>query len=156
MPQKSTAKKLTAALVIRELKSKAEQSLIYPLIKQLNKDMSKSRFEECLTQMRPLGYRCIGAFEGKKLVGACGFWVGTRFWCGKFIDLDHVVVDENLRSKGVGKAMVAWVEREGRALECSQAGLDSYSTAYGAHRFYFREGYSILGYHFVKSLKSKP
>jgi GNAT superfamily N-acetyltransferase len=140
---------------IRELKGKAEFQSMFPLIKTLNKDMSKARFNALLKEMLPLGYRCVGAYEGTKLVGLCGFWVGYRFWCVKYIDLDNVVVDPTIRSKGIGRKMVAWVEKEGKKLGCSIAGLDSYTTAYSAHRFYFREGYSILGYHFTKRL-AKP
>ncbi len=145
-------KKTTASVIIRELTSKADYQSMYPLIKTLNKEMTKKRFGELLAQMLPRGYRCVAAYQNGKLVGLTGFWEGYRFWCGHYIDLDNVVVDPAIRSKGIGQKMVTWVEKEGKRLGCTMAGLDSYNTAYSAHRFYFREGYRILGYHFTKEL----
>lgn len=144
--------KASSSIIVRELKTKQEIYSIYPLIKHLNKDMTQKTFKTLLEEMLPRGYRCIGAYQGKKLVGVTGFWVGYRFWCYKFIDLDNVVVDPKARSKGVGKKMTDWVAAEGKRLKCKITGLDTYVTSYGSHRFYLREGYNILGYHLVKKL----
>jgi GNAT superfamily N-acetyltransferase len=152
MPQTSAKSIIKTKIMIRELSDIKEISSIYPLIKQLNPKLTKARFSELLRNMLSQGYRCIGAYNGEKLVGASGFWTGARFWCGDYVDLDNVVVDNSIRSKGIGKQMIAWVEREAKRLGCTQVGLDSYSVATHAHRFYFREGYGILGYHFVKKI----
>jgi GNAT superfamily N-acetyltransferase len=146
-----TAKK-PALITIRELKGAQELASIYPLVKLHNRHITRALFDGILKEMLARGYRCIGAFDGRQLVGICGFWVGYRFWCHKFIDLDNVIVDEAARSRGIGQKMVAWVEKEAKKQGCNLAGLDSYTTAHAAHRFYFREGYSILGYHFTKRL----
>lgn len=140
-------------MTIIELNTDAEFEPAYPLVKQMNPEMSKAEFSRRLNKMRPQGYRCIAAVdESGKYLGICGFWQGTRFWCGDFIDLDNVVVDEGARSKGTGKKLLDWVEKEAKKQGCAQLGLDAYTTAHGAHRFYFREGYIIKGYHFVKPL----
>ncbi len=138
---------------IIELKTTADFAPALRLLKQLNPTMTKQKFASCLKKMLPQGYRCIAYVEKGKYVGICGFWHGTRFWCGDFIDLDNVVVDEKIRSKGVGKKMLDWVEKEAKRLKCDQLGLDCYTTHHAAHRFYFREGYIIRGYHFTKALE---
>jgi GNAT superfamily N-acetyltransferase len=138
---------------IRELSTQSDFEAIYPLIVQLNKDMTVAVFRERLSAMREKGYRCIAACEGEKILGIAGFWVGTKFWCGKYIDMDNVVVDEAARGRNIGEALVQWVLAEGRRLGCDLAGLDCYVTHHGAHRFYFRQGYRILGYHFAQELK---
>lgn len=138
---------------IRELATDAEFAAMYPLILQLNNDMSQATFAQRLSAMREKGYRCAGAFDGAKLVGVAGFWVGVKFWCGKYIDMDNVVVDETARGGGVGEKITQWILEEGRRLGCDKAGLDCYVTHHAAHRFYFRQGYKILGYHFVQFFK---
>lgn len=105
-----------------------------------------------LVEMLTFGYRCLGAFVDGKLVGVAGFWIGSRLYCGKYIDVDNVVVDETYRSRGIGKAMMEWLEEYGASVGCKVCVLDSYVTLAGAHKFYFREGYQILGYHFSKNL----
>ena len=147
MPRKASSR-----TTIRELTGKTALLAIFPLVKQQNKTLTKKQFLMILDEMLPRGYRCIAAYQGDVIVGICGFWTGHRFWCKKFIDLDNVIVSEAVRSRGIGQQMVRWVEKEARELKCDIMGLDSYTTAYAAHRFYFREGYSILGYHFVKKL----
>lgn len=138
---------------IIELKTSADFSPAYPLVIQTNPTLSKSDFNKRLKKMLAIGYRCIAMVENDEYLGICGFWVGTRFWCGDFIDLDNVVVDEKHRGKNIGKKLVAWVENLAEQQGCSQVGLDCYVTFNNAHRFYFREGYIIKGYHFIKPLE---
>jgi GNAT superfamily N-acetyltransferase len=137
---------------IIELKTPTDFTPAYPLIRQLNPAMSEEAFAACVLKMLPQGYRCIAWQEGSTYRGLCGFWQGTRFWCGDFIDLDNVVVDEQARGSGIGKKLLDWVEAEARRLGCQQLGLDCYTTSHDAHRFYFRQGYIIKGYHFIKPL----
>ena len=137
---------------IIELKTDAEFEKIYPLIQQLNADMTRAQFDERLREMRAIGYRCIAAVKDDTYVGISGFWQGTRFWCGRFIDFDNVVVDEAHRGSQIGAQLITWVEEEAKRLGCEQVGLDCYTTHHQAHRFYFREGYIIKGYHFIKKL----
>lgn len=141
-----------ARIVVRELSTAAHWRAAYPLLLQQNADLTESDYHSLLADMREKGYRCAGAFEGPRLVGVMGFWVGHRFWCRKYIDLDNVVVHEKARSRGIGKKLLEWVEGEGRRQGCRLAVLDSYTTAHRAHRFYYREGYVALGYHFTKPL----
>ncbi len=137
---------------IIELKTPADFAPAYTLLKQSNPTLTKVQFHSRLKKMLTQGYRCIAYAEKGTYIGLCGFWHGTRFWCGDFIDLDNVVVDEKMRSKKIGKKMIDWVEKEARRLQCDQLGLDCYVTHHGAHRFYLREGYIIKGYHFIKPL----
>lgn len=137
---------------IREFTTEEELKGIYPLIQLLNPGMDRSTFEELLARMCKQGYRCIGAFVKGECVGICGFWVGYRFWCHGYIDLDNIVVKESHRSHGIGAAMMRWIEQEGKRLGCKVAVLDAYTYNYASHRLYIRDGYKILGYHFVKDL----
>ncbi|MFW0777645.1 MAG: GNAT family N-acetyltransferase [Rickettsiales bacterium] len=147
MPRKDSA------ISIVELETKSQFESIYPLIAQINPDMTKKEFKQLLKEMLEQNYRCIAAYKGKKLVGICGMWCGTRFWCGRFIDVDNVVVDKSVRGQGVGALMMKWVEKEAKKQKANHVGADSYTKDGAAHRFYFRERFTILGYHFVRKLR---
>jgi GNAT superfamily N-acetyltransferase len=134
---------------VRELK-KAELPAIFPLIRQLNPTMTKAVFSKHLKDMLAGGYRAIAVFDGKKMVGLSGFWLRTRFWCGKQLDIDNVVVDAAYRSNGIGKLMDDWMMQFAKKHKVELIVLDSYATFYDAHRFYHRMGYGITGYHFTK------
>lgn len=140
-------------VTIRELK-KAEMPGIYPLIKQLNPTMSKALFAKRLKAMLAGEYHAIAAFDGTKIIALNGFWVRTRFWCGKQLDIDNVVVDAAYRGKGIGKRMDNWLMAYAKKHDIELIVLDSYNTAHAAHAFYHAQGYGITGYHFTKEPKS--
>jgi GNAT superfamily N-acetyltransferase len=140
---------------LRELGSH-EMPSILPLIQQLNAKLTERHFRARLKQMQAQHYRCLGVFDGARLVGICGFWIFTRFWCGKQMDLDNFVVDASLRGSGVGSQMLTWLEALAKREKVETIVLDSYAASHDTHRFYFRHGYFIKGYHFIKPLVSGP
>jgi GNAT superfamily N-acetyltransferase len=137
---------------IIELKKPADFAAAYGLLTQSNPSLTKAQFKSRLPKMLAQGYRCIAYVENGDYLGLCGFWQGTRFWCGNFIDLDNVVVEEKVRNKGIGKKLADWVEKEARRQNCDILGLDCYVTHHDAHRFYLREKFIIKGYHLIKPL----
>ncbi len=140
------------ALAIRELKQE-ELPLILPLIESHNARIAPEELRRRLDVMIPHGYHCIAAFQGDRLVGVAGYWLGARFYCGEYMDVDNVVVDETLRSQGIGAKLMDWLHAKAIELSCKIVVLDSYTTYAGAHRFYFREGYHILGFHFARDVR---
>jgi diamine N-acetyltransferase len=140
-------------LKIKEILDDQSFGQLYRLIEQLNPGMRKSDYKAMLSDVRESGlYRCLGVWKGKKLVGACGLWTMTRFWCGKFMEMDNLVIDRDQRNAGIGKLLVAHVEKLAQRESCKVLLAASYSHNYASHRFYFRENYIIKGYVFYKEL----
>lgn len=138
---------------IRELTSPQALQAIYPLIRLLNPDMSETRFSELLALLLQHGYRCAVAFAADgTMAGLCGFWIAPRFYGGKIIQPDNLIVDEPHRGSGLGTQLLHWIEAQGRAEGCDMAVLDAYTHNVKSHKLYHREGYHILGYHFAKML----
>jgi GNAT superfamily N-acetyltransferase len=100
--------------------------------------------------MLPLGYRVVAAFSGSEMVGISGFWIRTRLWCGKQLDVDNFVVKPNLRGGGVGQKIVAWLEARALDEQCELMVLDTYVSYFLAQRFYYRNGFTNTGYHMTK------
>jgi len=140
-------------LVIRELDS-SEFPLILPLIESHNPKIEPAELHRRLEVMRRHDYHCIAAFLDSHIVGVAGYWLGARFYCGEYMDVDNVVVNADLRSQGIGSKMMDWLHAKAAELGCRMVVLDSYVTYAGAHRFYFREGYQILGFHFTRDVPS--
>ena len=138
-------------LVIRELET-VELPRILPLIQTHNPDIDPGELRRRLEAMIPHGYHCIAAIQEDQIVGVAGYWLGVRLWCGEYMDVDNVVVAPELRSQGIGSKMMDWLHRRAKDLGCRLVVLDSYVTYSGAHRFYFREGYQILGFHFTREV----
>ncbi len=66
--------------------------------------------------------------------------------------VDDLVTDERRRSRGVGHALIGWIEVEAKTRGCPGVDLESGVQRGGAHRFYFREGYTIPSFSFRKNL----
>ena len=126
--------------------------VILPLVKSLNPDIDEALLARRLEEMVGQGYQCAGAYQNGQLVGICGLWVATRFYCGKYLEPDNVVVHPDFRSLGVGQKLMAWVYDYARSLGCEVVELNSYVGSPRAHKFYFGEGFGILGFHFQKKL----
>lgn len=125
----------------------------FPLIQQLNPKMSMARYTSLLRAIVDQGnYFQIGCFDGDRQIGLSGIWIGTKVWCGKYLEVDNFIVDEKYRGQGIGKKLLEWADQRAREENCEMIALDSYVVAEGAHRFYFTNGFKIEGFHMTKRL----
>jgi ribosomal protein S18 acetylase RimI-like enzyme len=136
-------------LVIKELKP-AELPSLYGLLKLHQPTMSKAQFSARLKEMKQAGYRAIALFEGKNMLACSGFWLRTRFWCGRQLDIDNFVVHPDHRRKQLGVKMLDWFETFAKAEKIELMVLDTYADYFLAQRFYVRNGFAHTGYHMTK------
>jgi GNAT superfamily N-acetyltransferase len=142
---------MATAIELRELDGKGDMLQYLSVIQELYPNLSAARYDEMLTEMLPNNsYGQLAAFEGEECLGICGFWVGTKLWCGKYLELDNVVVAEKARSKGIGKLLTEYLEQKAETLGCTIMVLDAYTNNFAAHRFYYNQGFSPKGFHFIK------
>ena len=137
---------------IKYLTSNEELFSIYPLIRQHHISMNDTDFTNFVQEMKGTGYQCIGVYIAGKLLATVGFWIGVRFYCGKYMYVNNFVVDNSERENGIGSKVMHWLEEEARRLTCKAVVLDSYVTNSAAHKFYFGKGYVISNFHFKKDI----
>ena len=95
-------------------------------------------------------YELIGAFVAEKLVGVAGAWIATKIWCGRYLEIDNLVVHPAQRSAGIGARLILHLENVAKDRGCQVVVLDSYTSNHPSHRLYHRLGFEIWGFHFVK------
>jgi len=123
--------------------------LVYDLSEgKVDMDLLKSRFNE----MKNQNYECAGIFNANELVGVSGLWFCTRHYMGKSAELDHVYIKPEHRGNGLGKQFMSWIYDYVKAKGCNSVELNTYVQNYASHKFYYNEGFEILGYHFLKRL----
>jgi GNAT superfamily N-acetyltransferase len=137
---------------VKKVSSLEEMLPHFPLIKQLSPKLGKKTYKELLELMIPHNYFQAAIYDQGKCVAVSGYWICAKLYSGKYIEIDNFVVDENYRSKGLGKILLGWLLKEGKKEGCQTAMLDAYAENTGAHRFYYREGFYIRGFHYLKSL----
>lgn len=126
---------------------------IIPLIQQLTSHKnSDTILKERFAAMVSENYECAVIYDNHKLIGISGLWYCTRHYAGKSVELDHVFIDEDYRNMGLGKQFLEWICSYVKANGVKTAELNTYVQNYSSHKFYYNEGFEILGYHFLKKL----
>ncbi len=121
----------------------------WPVMAQLRPHLTEVDYLAMIRRMRAAdGFRIFAAIRGGDVVGVTGVRPMELLYCGRILQIDDLVVSEAERSTGVGKALVDHVKAEARAQGRSEVHLDSSLVRADAHRFYDREGFERLGYHF--------
>ena len=140
------------SFTFQELNSVEEMIPYLNLIQEMYPDMTLELYKEYLVSMVQNSYYQVVVFENESPVALSGYWINTKLFSGKYIELDNVIVSNQHRSKGIGKLLSDWLLEKGKSLGCKLAVLDAYVENFGAHKFYYREGYVARGYHFVYPL----
>lgn len=124
------------------------------LLAVMNQDTPESVVRERLeTVLRDHDhYEILGAHVAGRLAGVAGAWVATKIWCGRYLEIDNIVVDPDVRSSGIGSALIEHLVERGKQRDCRLVVLDSYSSNHASHRLYHRLGFEIWGFHFVKPI----
>lgn len=97
-------------------------------------------------------YHLVGAYAGDTLAGVAAAWIATKIWCGRYLEIDNLVVDPQQRSTGVGSLLIRHLEEIAREKDCKILVLDSYVSNHPSHRLYYRLGFEAWGYHFIKPI----
>jgi GNAT superfamily N-acetyltransferase len=126
---------------------------IIPLLNQLNEKTPEGILKERLLEMVAQNYECAIMYDKLKIVGICGIWYMTRHYIGKSMEVDHVVIDNSYRSKGLGRIFFDWIYKHALSKGCEASELNAYVNNPKSHKFYYNEGYNIYGFHFLKVLR---
>jgi len=122
----------------------------WELVTHLYPEMTPEKYSELLQKMLPFQYRQVVVFDDSQPVGLSGIWIGHKLWCEKYLELDNVVVHSAYRSKGIGKLLYEFIEKLAIEEQCQMVALDSYTTNFEAHKFFYNHGMVPKGFHFIK------
>jgi lysophospholipase L1-like esterase/N-acetylglutamate synthase-like GNAT family acetyltransferase len=151
-PTATNKHRVLAAHVIRPAESDQEIDDCFPVMAQLRPHLARNEFVARVRRQMADGYRLVYLLEDNTVRAVAGYRIGENLAWERFLYVDDLVTDESRRSRGCGKALLAWLEREARRLNCVQLHLDSRSQRKDAHRFYLRAGMNLAGYHFAQEV----
>jgi len=138
---------------IRELKTKAEMLAQLHVLHEMYPSLSLEEYSKELDEMLPHRYGQVAVFENNECLGLTGYWLGSKLWCGKYLELDNVVVCAKHRSKGIGKLLFDFMLEKAKKEKVTMLSLDSYTSNFKAHKFFYNEGYAPRGFHFINILE---
>ena len=138
-----------------ELTTVEEMLTTYEVLTELYPSLEIEAYRNELTFMVQHNYSQVVVKESEAILGVSGVWIGNKLWCGKYLEIDNIVVAAKTRSKGVRKLMVDFLEEKARALGCSMMALDSYTSNFKAHKFFYNQGFAPKGFHFIHLLNEE-
>jgi GNAT superfamily N-acetyltransferase len=143
-------------MTLRELNGLDEMLQTLDVLQELYPSLTPEYYLADLKEMLPNNrYGQVAVFDGDTCVGVSGFWIGTKLWCGKYLEIDNLVVSAKVRSKGVGKMIFDYLAEKAQQEECSMVSLDSYTSNFKAHKFFYNEGFAPKGFHFINILDAE-
>lgn len=125
---------------------------IIPLLNILNSKIDDLTIETRLDEMITQGYRCVGVYKDDRLIGISGLWIMTKYYVGKHIEPDNVIIHPDHQGQGIGKILMQWIYDYARKEGCIASELNCYVGNTEGQDFWEGEGYEWIGKHYQKKL----
>ena len=128
----------------------AEIDCIIPLLLILDTRFSAEILKSRLEEMLDTGYQCAGIYENNELIGISGLWILYKYYVGKHIEPDNVILAPEYQGQGIGRQLMAWIYAYGQSIGCVASELNCYVTNKAGQKFWESEGYEPIGIHYQK------
>jgi GNAT superfamily N-acetyltransferase len=139
-------------MVIKQAISNEEIESCFDVMSQLRTHLKKEKFLSIVQHMETEGYKLAFIKDNGAVVATAGYRIYSNLFMGKHLYVDDLVTSDNARSKGYGAQMVKWLRNEAKKENCNFYHLDSGTHRGEAHKFYFKQGFTIASYHFSEQL----
>lgn len=131
----------------------ADIARCFAVMHQLRPHLVEAEFVARMRRMQAEGFHlAFREDEAGAIRAVAGYRYQEKLFSGKNLYVDDLVTDTTQRSRGHGRALLAWLASEAQRHGCTQLELDSGVQRHDAHRFYLRERMHISAYHFVIAL----
>jgi GNAT superfamily N-acetyltransferase len=125
---------------------------VLPVLEELRPHLTPESFAHIYSEGHPQGLRFTAVYAEDRCVAVAGWRLVATTVALRKLYVDDLVTASDQRGRGVGAALLSELERRAREAGCRVLDLDSGADREDAHRFYFREGLVIRGFHFLRRL----
>lgn len=139
-----------SAAQVRRLETEADLRAAWPVVVQLRPHLDVETLLAAVAAQRAEHYRCIGLFRGDACLGFAGYRIQHMLAHGRFLYVDDLVTDVEVRGQGIGGVLLDWLEAEARQAGCAGLQLDSGTQRLEAHAFYFGRSLRVTSFHFAR------
>lgn len=140
---------------VTEVTSPQQVQAACELLEQMYPRQPAERIHDYVPKMLAEGWKMIGIFEGERCDATIMYQIGIRLFCGKYMQLDSLFIRPEARLNGYSAALFNWLQQKAESEACDRMLLESLVESFGAHKFFFRQGYHIRGYVVNKLLNDK-
>lgn len=126
---------------IRPIEDEAALRACFPVMHQLRPHLADA--DELVARWcRQVedGYRLVAVWREGTPVALAGYRLQENLVYGRFLYVDDLVTDANLRSSGLGNVLMDYLKDETQRRGCVRLVLDTPLSNVLGHRFYYRNG----------------
>lgn len=124
-------------------------------MQELRPHLKKEEFLATVRLQESEGYNLAYVPRNNVPIACAGYRILHNLSSGKTLYVDDLVTGAIERSSGYGATLLSWLRQEAQTAGCSFFHLDSGVQRHEAHKFYFKNGMSIVYYHFAESLSAE-
>ena len=124
----------------------------FDVMVELRPHIKRENFLTTVRHMEGEGYKLAFIEDDGVVAAVAGYRIATNLFMGKHLYVDDLVTASDCRSTGYGEEMVDWLRNQAIAAGCHYFHLDSGTHRGQAHKFYFKQGFTIASYHFSERL----
>jgi GNAT superfamily N-acetyltransferase len=124
----------------------------FDVMNELRTELKKEKFISTVRGMETEGYKLVFIEDKGSVVVTAGYRIYTNLFMGKHLYVDDLVTSGSSRSQGYGEKMIRWLRNEAKKENCNFFHLDSGTHRGKAHKFYFKQGFTIASYHFSEKV----
>jgi len=125
---------------------------VFPVLQELRPHLTVTDFGDVYREGHAQGLRYTAVYDGGRCVAVAGWRLVANTATRRKLYIDDLVTTAELRSRGAGRVLIAELRRRAEAGGCAVLDLDSNVQRADAHRFYMREGLTIVAFHFGVAL----
>jgi GNAT superfamily N-acetyltransferase len=125
---------------------------VFGVMRELRPHLDELEFKRRYDASHPEGYRVVAIFDGEECRACAGYRMMTNLVSGYHMYVDDLVTAEQWRSRGYGRLLNKYLVDHAANAGCTSVQLDSATQRREAHRFYFRQRYTIFSFHFIRPL----
>lgn len=126
----------------------------FSVVRQLRPHLNEHNYVALVRRLqRQYHYQLIFLTCDQQVCAVSGFRIAESLVSGKHVYVEDLVTDESQRSSGFGHALLEWIAEYAKQFDCHELHLDSGVQRHAAHRFYLRERFDIVYYHFKKTIR---
>ena len=123
-----------------------------PVLTELRPHLTAEILAHVYSEGHPQGLRFTALYQDGRCVAVAGWRLVATTVALRKLYVDDLVTASDRRGQGAGAALLSELESRARDAGCRVLDLDSGTEREEAHRFYFRWGMVIRGFHFTRRL----
>lgn len=137
-----------------KVKNRQDLERIYPVMKELRKDLSYEDFLTIYDQAHEAdGYEIVALEQGGQILAAMGYRILFDYVHYKHLYIDDLVSSEKYRSQGLGAKLLEYAEELAKQLECRGLRLCTGVDNDRGKKFYEKNNWQLRAIAFKKKIK---